>query len=102
MFSVFIFKKQTGLQDTSKRDTVVDAIFKKSMREFHMELIGHEAVLTEGGATLKYRDLISTFEGVLIKVCREEKVTFPIPLGLNAFRSVSGEQRGGQSISEVS
>lgn len=67
-----------------------------------MELIGHEAVLTEGGATLKYRDLISTFEGVLIKVCREEKVTFPIPLGLNAFRSVSGEQRGGQSISEVS
>ncbi|KAK6043350.1 phorbol esters/diacylglycerol binding domain protein, partial [Cooperia oncophora] len=45
-FSVFIFKKQSNLdQKASKRDTVVDALFKKSLREFHMELIGYEAVL---------------------------------------------------------
>lgn len=45
-FSVFIFKKQSNLdQKKSKRDTVVDALFKKSLREFHMELIGYEAVL---------------------------------------------------------
>lgn len=37
---------------------------------------------------LKYRDLITTFEGVLTKVCKEEKVSFPTTLGVNAFRFV--------------
>lgn len=45
--SVFIFKKQSHLAQEKKkhRETVVDAIFKQSLREFHMELIGMEAVL---------------------------------------------------------
>lgn len=45
-FSVFIFKKQCNLDQEKKRETAVDSIFKKSLREFHMELIGYEAVLT--------------------------------------------------------
>ncbi|PAV56154.1 hypothetical protein WR25_13386 isoform B [Diploscapter pachys] len=91
-FSVFIFKKQSTLEENkSKRATIVDALFKKSLREFHMELIGYEAVLTEEHASLKYHDLITTFEGVLTKVCREEKVTFPTTLGVNAFRGFLNE-----------
>ncbi|ETN79349.1 phorbol esters/diacylglycerol binding domain protein [Necator americanus] len=91
-FSVFIFKKQSNLDHkNNKRDTVVDALFKKSLREFHMELIGYEAVLSEERAVLKYRDLITTFEGVLTKVCKEEKVTFPTTLGVNAFRGFLNE-----------
>ncbi|KAK5970322.1 Unconventional myosin-IXa [Trichostrongylus colubriformis] len=91
-FSVFIFKKQSNLdQKKNKRDTVVDALFKKSLREFHMELIGYEAVLNEERAVLKYRDLITTFEGVLTKVCMEEKVSFPTTLGVNAFRGFLNE-----------
>ncbi|CAJ0594314.1 unnamed protein product [Cylicocyclus nassatus] len=91
-FSVFIFKKQSNLeQNKNKRDTVVDALFKKSLREFHMELIGYEAVLTEERTVLKYRDLITTFEGVLTKVCKEEKVSFPTTLGVNAFRGFLNE-----------
>uniref|UniRef100_A0A158QZM2 Unconventional myosin-IXb (inferred by orthology to a human protein) n=1 Tax=Nippostrongylus brasiliensis TaxID=27835 RepID=A0A158QZM2_NIPBR len=91
-FSVFIFKKQSNLdQKKNKRDTVVDALFKKSLREFHMELIGYEAVLNEERAVLKYRDLITTFEGVLTKVCKEEKVSFPTTLGVNAFRGFLNE-----------
>ncbi|RCN30953.1 phorbol esters/diacylglycerol binding domain protein [Ancylostoma caninum] len=93
-FSVFIFKKQSNLdQKKNKRDTVVDALFKKSLREFHMELIGYEAVLNiqEERTVLKYRDLITTFEGVLTKVCKEEKVSFPTTLGVNAFRGFLNE-----------
>lgn len=35
---------------------------------------------------LKYRDVITMFEGLLTKVCREEGVSFPTTLGVNAFR----------------
>ena len=47
-FSVFIFKKQQlQLVDLNKnrRETIVDAVFNRSLREFHKELIGMEAVL---------------------------------------------------------
>ena len=58
---------------------------------FEMMISGYEAVLTEEHASLKYHDLITTFEGVLTKVCREEKVTFPTTLGVNAFRGFLNE-----------
>uniref|UniRef100_A0A914XBB0 Unconventional myosin-IXb n=2 Tax=Plectus sambesii TaxID=2011161 RepID=A0A914XBB0_9BILA len=98
-FSVFIFKKQMNLsaQDKKKRDTMVDAIFKKSLREFHMELISYEAVLNEDKTVLKYRDLITTFEGSLSKVCIQEQVTFPVTLGVNAFRGFLNEFMQQQS-----
>ncbi|KAI1717345.1 rhoGAP domain-containing protein [Ditylenchus destructor] len=101
-FSVFIFKKQSQLaQEKSKRETIVDAVFKRSLREFHMELIGMEAVLTEGNV-LKYRDLIATFESLLVKMCNQEKVVFPTTLGVNAFRGFLNEfmqQRGKRKSS---
>lgn len=40
---------------------------------------------------LKYRDLIATFEGLLIKMCNEEKIIFPTTLGVNAFRGFLNE-----------
>lgn len=80
-FSVFIFKKQCQLDQEKKRDTIVDAIFKKSLREFHMELIGSEAVIDEERTVLHYRDLISTFEGLLIKMSNLQNVQFPTNLG---------------------
>nr|CAD2192435.1 unnamed protein product [Meloidogyne enterolobii] len=90
-FSVFIFKKQSHLGQQNKRETVVDAIFKRALREFHMELIGMEATLQRGSTTLKYHDLIRTFEGLLTKICNEEKLTFPTTLGVNAFRGFLNE-----------
>uniref|UniRef100_F1KQ35 Myosin-IXb n=1 Tax=Ascaris suum TaxID=6253 RepID=F1KQ35_ASCSU len=91
-FNVFIFKKFVTLeQNVRKRDTMVDAIFKKALREFHMEIIGYEAVSLENKTVLKYRDLITTFEGSLTKVSAQEKVTFPTTLGLNAFRGFLNE-----------
>lgn len=45
-FSIFIFKKQSNLNPEKKtRETAVDSIFNRSLREFHMELIGMEAVV---------------------------------------------------------
>lgn len=35
---------------------------------------------------MKYKDLIVSFEGTLSKVCMQEQITFPVTLGLNAFR----------------
>ncbi|KAI6222187.1 hypothetical protein M3Y95_00958000 [Aphelenchoides besseyi] len=91
-FSVFIFKKQCQLDQEKKRETVMDAIFKKSLREFHMELIGSEAVFSgERGTVLRYHDLITTFEGLLVKMCRNENIVFPTTLGVNAFRGFLNE-----------
>ncbi|CAI2315989.1 unnamed protein product [Caenorhabditis sp. 36 PRJEB53466] len=97
-FSVFIFNKTTNLsENTTKRDTVVDAVFKKSLRAFHMELLGYEAVLSVEQSVLKYRDVITMFEGLLTKVCREEGVSFPTTLGVNAFRGFLNEFMHQQS-----
>ncbi|CAK5084193.1 unnamed protein product [Meloidogyne enterolobii] len=90
-FSVFIFKKQSHLGQQNKRETVVDAIFKRALRE--------------GSTTLKYHDLIRTFEGLLTKICNEEKLTFPTTLGVNAFRGFLNEfmeQRKRRSSSKKS
>lgn len=40
---------------------------------------------------LKYRDLIAIFESLLIKMCNEEKISFPTTLGVNAFRGFLNE-----------
>lgn len=92
LFSVFIFNKTTTLNtDSSKRDTIVDAVFKKSLKAFHMELLGYEAVLTVERSDLRYRDVITMFEGLLTKTCKEEGVSFPTTLGVNAFRGFLNE-----------
>ncbi|VDM96149.1 unnamed protein product [Thelazia callipaeda] len=91
-FNIFIFKKLVKLENkTKKRDTQIDAIFKKAFKEFHMEIIGYEAVISENQTVLKYRDLITIFEGSLTKVSAQEQVTFPTTLGLNAFRGFLNE-----------
>ncbi|VDK70855.1 unnamed protein product [Litomosoides sigmodontis] len=91
-FNVFIFKKLMKLKDNKKkRDTQIDAIFKKAFKEFHMEIIGYEAVVSENRTMLKYHDLITIFEGSLTKVSAQEQVTFPTTLGVNAFRGFLNE-----------
>ncbi|VDK27731.1 unnamed protein product [Gongylonema pulchrum] len=91
-FNVFIFKKLVNLEKSpKKRDTLIDAIFKKAFKEFHMEIIGYEAVINEDKTVLKYRDLITIFEGSLTKVSAQEQVTFPTTLGVNAFRGFLNE-----------
>ncbi|EJW83037.1 hypothetical protein WUBG_06052 [Wuchereria bancrofti] len=88
-FNVFIFKKLMKLENNKKkRDTQIDAIFKKAFKEFHMEIIGYEA---ENRTMLKYHDLITIFEGSLTKVSAQEQVTFPTTLGVNAFRGFLNE-----------
>ncbi|CAG9541021.1 unnamed protein product [Cercopithifilaria johnstoni] len=91
-FNVFIFKKLMKLESNKKkRDTRIDAIFKKAFKEFHMEIIGYEAVVSENKTMLKYHDLITIFEGSLTKVSAQEQVTFPTTLGVNAFRGFLNE-----------
>ncbi|TKR95998.1 hypothetical protein L596_010082 [Steinernema carpocapsae] len=92
--SAFIVQKQMNLggdQKKQQRDTIVDVIFKRSLKELHMELIGYQAVLNEDKTELKYRDLITTFEGLLTKVSKDEGICFPTTLGVNAFRGFLNE-----------
>jgi len=35
---------------------------------------------------MRYKDLVLMFEGTLSKVCHAQQITFPVTLGLNAFR----------------
>ncbi len=98
-----------------QRDTVVDAIFKKALREFHTELLSYHPtmkvtlivlqrvadvfialgfVIKEDQVAIKYKDLIQTFEWTLNRVCVQEQTsstTFPVILGVNAFRGFLNE-----------
>ncbi|KAK0423351.1 hypothetical protein QR680_008098 [Steinernema hermaphroditum] len=101
--TAFIIKKQMNLdgdQRQEKRDTIVDVIFKRSLKGLHEELIGYQAVLDEDRTELKYRDLITMFEGLITKASKEEGVypTFPTNLGVNAFRVFLNEFMQQQQV----
>uniref|UniRef100_A0ABM0MC57 Unconventional myosin-IXa-like n=1 Tax=Saccoglossus kowalevskii TaxID=10224 RepID=A0ABM0MC57_SACKO len=82
-------------QNSGKRDTIVDKVFKKAMQEYHTSLVTTYSVAMQDGQTvaLKYKDLISNFESVLEHASRLENTTaqFPIIMGVNAFRGYLDE-----------
>ncbi|XP_066274326.1 unconventional myosin-IXb-like isoform X14 [Branchiostoma lanceolatum] len=92
----FLLKKISDMnQDDGRRDTIVDVVFKKAMREYHSDLITtySAAITTNEEVTLRYKDLISKFEKVLENVVSKEKTSakFPVTLGINAFRGFLDE-----------
>ncbi|XP_078691211.1 unconventional myosin-IXb-like isoform X13 [Branchiostoma floridae x Branchiostoma belcheri] len=92
----FLLKKINDMnQDDGRRDTIVDVVFKKAMREYHSDLITtySAAISTNEEVTLRYKDLISKFEKVLENVVSKEKTSakFPVTLGINAFRGFLDE-----------
>lgn len=79
------------LKTRQQRDTAADAIFRKALEEFHKELLSHQAALREDQIQIKYADLIASFQGVLLKVSKDEGVTFPVTVGVNGFRGFLNE-----------
>jgi hypothetical protein len=50
-----------------------------------------ECGLQDDNSVIKYADLITSFEGSLKKVCIQEQTSFPLTLGVNAFRGFLNE-----------
>uniref|UniRef100_T1JDE0 Unconventional myosin-IXb n=1 Tax=Strigamia maritima TaxID=126957 RepID=T1JDE0_STRMM len=91
----FIFKKICQInEDGGKRDTIVDVVFKKALKEFKANLISTYSVAAQDGrVAVRYKDLISNFEQVMENVCRQEcmSAAFPVTMGVNAFRGFINE-----------
>lgn len=92
----FLMKKVSMLnKEENKRDTIVDRVFRKSLEEFHMQLISTYSVLMKGDTsfTLKYEDVMGQFEFTLNKIIRRERIIdrFPVIMGVNAFAGVLSE-----------
>ncbi|EDO28102.1 predicted protein, partial [Nematostella vectensis] len=78
-----------------KRDTIVDGVFKKSLQEFHAFLISEYSWVMnhDKSVSLKYEDMCSSFEEILKKTIKKERISasFPAIMGTNAFAGVLDE-----------
>ncbi|KAG1704390.1 Unconventional myosin-IXa [Nymphon striatum] len=86
----FILKKISEMNEIGgRRDTIVDVIFKRALKEFKANLISTYSVASlDGEICVRYKDLIDNFEQVMESVCKQENTSasFPSTMGLNAFR----------------
>ncbi|GAB6028580.1 Unconventional myosin-IXAa, variant 2 [Chamberlinius hualienensis] len=100
----FISKKICLMEESGrKRDTIADVVFKKALRNFKAQLISTYSVAAqEGKLGLKYSDLIVNFEKTMESVCNQEQssATFPVTMGVNAFRGFMDEFVSRQKTEE--
>ncbi|XP_023213937.1 unconventional myosin-IXb-like, partial [Centruroides sculpturatus] len=94
----FIFKKLCQMSgNNEQKDCLVDVVFKRSLREFKFNLISTYSVAAaqDGRLCICYKDLIDNFEQVMQSVCHQENTsqTFPVIMGVNAFRGFLDEFR---------
>ncbi|XP_069137076.1 unconventional myosin-IXb-like isoform X9 [Argopecten irradians] len=91
----FIHKKLLAYnKDCSRRDTIFDAVFKRSLKEFHIEmqaLISVEKKKIE--VHVPYRDIFAKFVHMLDAEVKAEgtNASFPVTMGINAFRGFLDE-----------
>ncbi|XP_071506650.1 LOW QUALITY PROTEIN: unconventional myosin-IXb-like [Diadema antillarum] len=92
--NVFI---QSKMNEMGQACSVVDHLFKKALNQFRSNLISTYSIsLHEGNeVNLQYRDLMNNFENVLTHVAKQHEdahqMTFPLTLGINAFRGYLDE-----------
>lgn len=93
----FLVKKVGHLSSASKkRDSTVDMVFKKALKNFKSNLIStYSAAAQDGRLCLRYKDLTDHFEQVARSVIDQEcsRETFPLTMAVNAFRVFLDEFR---------
>ncbi|XP_041464110.1 unconventional myosin-IXAa-like isoform X3 [Lytechinus variegatus] len=87
---------QTKVDEMGQTYSQVDAVFKKALKKFKENLIStYSVTLHDGNVNLQYRHLMSNFEQVLSIVAKQyedaNNTTFPLTLGINAFRGFLDE-----------
>uniref|UniRef100_H0V4R2 Unconventional myosin-IXa n=1 Tax=Cavia porcellus TaxID=10141 RepID=H0V4R2_CAVPO len=88
----FLLKKMNDLDnDDSKKDTLVDVVFKKALKEFRQNIFSFysSALAMDDGKSIRYKDLYALFEQILEKTMRLEQRDWsesPVRVWVNTFK----------------
>ncbi|MCJ8737401.1 hypothetical protein PDJAM_G00023490 [Pangasius djambal] len=88
----FLMKKIGDLDtEDSKKDTMVDVVFKKALKEFRMNIFNSysTALAMDDGKSIRYKDLHALFEQILEKTMRQEQRDWsesPVRVWVNTFK----------------
>ncbi|XP_076980007.1 unconventional myosin-IXa [Tamandua tetradactyla] len=88
----FLLKKINDLDnEDSKKDTLVDVVFKKALKEFRQNIFSFysSALAVDDGKSIRYKDLYALFEQILEKTMRLEQRDWsesPVRVWVNTFK----------------
>uniref|UniRef100_A0A672M727 Unconventional myosin-IXa-like n=1 Tax=Sinocyclocheilus grahami TaxID=75366 RepID=A0A672M727_SINGR len=88
----FLMKKITDLDtEDGKKDTMVDVVFKKALKEFRLNIFNSysTALAMDDGKSIRYKDLYALFEQILEKSMRQEQRDWsesPVKVWVNTFK----------------
>nr|XP_023408651.1 unconventional myosin-IXa isoform X8 [Loxodonta africana] len=88
----FLLKKMNDLEnEDSKKDTLVDVVFKKALKEFRQNIFSFysSALAMDDGKSIRYKDLYALFEQILEKTMRLEQRDWsesPVRVWVNTFK----------------
>ncbi|XP_037063348.1 unconventional myosin-IXa isoform X6 [Peromyscus leucopus] len=88
----FLLKKMNDLDnEDSKKDTLVDVVFKKALKEFRQNIFSSysSALAMDDGKSIRYKDLYALFEQILEKTMRLEQRDWnesPVRVWVNTFK----------------
>uniref|UniRef100_A0A5F8GI34 Myosin IXA n=1 Tax=Monodelphis domestica TaxID=13616 RepID=A0A5F8GI34_MONDO len=88
----FLLKKMNDLDnEDSKKDTLVDVVFKKALKEFRQNIFSFysSALAMDDGKSIRYKDLYALFEQILEKTMRLEQRDWsesPVKVWVNTFK----------------
>ncbi|XP_031704301.1 unconventional myosin-IXAa isoform X5 [Anarrhichthys ocellatus] len=88
----FLMKKINDLDtEDSKKDTMVDVVFKKALKEFRQNIFNSysTALAMDDGKSIRYKDLYALFEDILEKTMRQEQRDWresPVTVWVNTFK----------------
>ncbi|XP_068078218.1 unconventional myosin-IXAa isoform X6 [Danio rerio] len=88
----FLMKKITDLDtEDGKKDTMVDVVFKKALKEFRVNIFNSysTALAMDDGKSIRYKDLYALFEQILEKNMRQEQRDWsesPVKVWVNTFK----------------
>ncbi|XP_037305515.2 unconventional myosin-IXAa isoform X6 [Pungitius pungitius] len=88
----FLMKKINDLDnEDSKKDTMVDVVFKKALKEFRLNIFNSysTALAMDDGKSIRYKDLYALFEDILEKTMRQEQRDWresPVTVWVNTFK----------------
>uniref|UniRef100_A0A8B9LI16 Myosin IXAb n=1 Tax=Astyanax mexicanus TaxID=7994 RepID=A0A8B9LI16_ASTMX len=88
----FLMKKINDLEtEDSKKDSPVDVVFKKALKEFRLNIFNSysTALAMDDGRSIRYKDLYALFEHILEKSMRLEQRDWsesPVKVWVNTFK----------------
>ncbi|XP_026057844.1 unconventional myosin-IXAb isoform X3 [Carassius auratus] len=88
----FLMKKISDLEaEASQKDTPVDVVFKKALKEFRLNIFNSysTALAMDDGRSIRYKDLHALFEHILEKNMRLEQRDWsesPVKVWVNTFK----------------